>query len=198
MDESTMEWVLKMLYTAKHLYDVGRLDDLIEDMENFAGDGEKFVFDPEWGYFFHELAISMIFDRSANYYNEEDCSTTWVFWDKAMYRYYQLCKLYEAREGIVEVENPYLKKAEEAIGRAMTFGCNDYNYCWYTDISKENRCKLVWIEGAEFCHIYEVPEGLIDLKTFFQEGVRTLEAELTGGKVIQLPLPAPIPEQEAA
>lgn len=200
MDETTVEWVLEMMYTAKHVYDAGRLDELVEIMEDIAGGGKEFIFDPDEAFFIHEAAIGLIFDTTRSYYSEETGCTTWVFWDKAMYRYYQLCKEYEEKCGIIEIENPYFSEAEEAIARAMTFSSYDYDYQWRTDVSRERRCKLVWRMGEEFYHIYEVPEGLLELKSFFEEGVQRLETELRKerGKVISLPLQMPLQEQEAA
>lgn len=200
MGDYEIEWTLEMLFTAKHLYDVGKMDDLMAVLTDFT-DGGEFTFDFDMAPLLYEAAIGLIFEETRVYYNEETQQTTFVFWDTILYRYNTLCRAYEARYGIAEIENHYVKKAEKAIHSAMTFGCMDYDYTWKTGTKHPKDSKLVWIEGVEFCHIYEVPRGLIELMDFYTEGVARLEAELypAGGKVIQLPQPVKAaPRKKAA
>lgn len=191
MGDYEIEWTLELLFTTKHLYDAGKMDALMDALTDFT-DGEEFTFDFDMAPLLYEAAIGLIFEETRAYYNEKSEQTAFVFWDPIMYRYNCLCREYEVRHGIAEIENPYIKKAEKAIHSAMTFGCMDYDYTWKTGTKRPKDSKLVWIEGVEFCHIYKVPRGLIELRDFYTEGVARLEAELypAGGKIILLPTPA--------
>lgn len=201
-------WSLEMLYAAKTIYDAGLWERfsqmLAEDFGPFFD--EEFSFDPEFGPFLYGAAVCCVFETTKGYYHQEEELGITVFWDPLMYRYNKLCREYEARRGIVEIENPYIREAEEALHKAMSFSSCSYDYRYYTGTKSPKDSKLVFIEYPEFCNVWEVPAGLVELREFYMEGVKRLEAELTPkkgrktkkSKLIALPAPETARRKEAA
>lgn len=196
------DWSLEMMYAAKTIYDAGLWERfsqmLAHDYEIVVGG--DFTFDPEFGPILYGIAISSVFETTKGYYNQEEEREITVFWDPLMYRYNKLCREYEARRGIVEIENPYVEEAVQAVHKAMNFSSYSYDYRYYTGTKSPKDSKLVFIEDPEFCNAWEVPAGLVELRQFYIEGVARLEAELApkdsrkkrkGGKAKVIALPAP-------
>lgn len=204
-------WSLEMLYAAKTLYDAGlweRFSHMLT-LDFYQYEGEEFTFDPEDGFILYNIAISSVFETAKGYFNEKKETEIMVFWDPLMYRYNKLCREYEARRGIVEIENPYVREAEQALNKAMTFSSYSYEYRYYTGTKSPKDSKLVFIQDPEFCNQWEVPAGLVELREFYLEGIKRLEAELAPkkgsklrkrkkGKLIALPTPEKSWRKEAA
>ena len=203
------EWVLKMLYAAKTVYDGGlweRFADMLTHDYGVLANG-KFTFDPEWDALVYSCAIGSVFETAKSFYNQEEERETTVFWDPLMYRYNKLCREYETRRGIVEIEDPYVEEATQATHKAMTFSSYSYDYRWYTGTKSPKDSKLILITDPEFYNAWEVPAGLVELREFYEEGVRRLEAELASeektkkrrkSRLFVLPAPKEAPRKEAA
>ena len=202
------EWSIEMLYAAKTIYDAGLWERfshmLTTGFEQFWD--QPFTFHPEYGPFLYGAAVCSVFETTKGYYNQEEEREITVFWDPLMYRYNKLCREYEARRGIVEIENPYVREAEQALHKAMDFSSYSYDYRYYTGTKSPKDSKLVFLEDAEFCNAWEVPAGLVELREFYVEGVKRLEAELAPkktrkkkkAKLIALPAPETVRRKEAA
>lgn len=205
------DWALEMLYAAKTIYDAGlweRFTELLTyDFEVWVGG--SFTFDPEFAPMVYGAAVCSVFETTKGYYHEEKEQGITVFWDPLMYRYNKLCREYEARRGIVEIENPYVREAEQALQKAMSFGSYACDYRYYTGTKSPKDSKLVFIEDPEFCNAWEVPAGLVELRDFYVEGIKRLEVELAPkkglkpikrkkGKLITLPTPKETRRKEAA
>ena len=134
-------------------------------------------------------AKSLIFSFTHEEYDEDFCSSTWVFGDPCIDKFCRLCQEYEARHGLAEQKNPYRWEAELMIRDGFTFPDVDYGYdfTWYLSAKDRGRKRLLLFTGAEFYHLTSVPAGLLEIREGFESLNQRLERELDSGKILRLP-----------
>jgi hypothetical protein len=186
MDE--FRWTLEMIYIVKSFADHGKLAALTD----ITGDMR---YEPDYYYELCLNAAGAVFADTRRYYNDKNDVETCVMYDPVIYRYNLLCRAYEARNGITEAENPYVKEMESAIRAALQMGSYSYNYDWATKTDRPEGCKLVLLTRPEFETWYEVPEGLLEIYDFYVKGAAKLEKELQKNLANVIALPAPCAEE---
>ena len=190
IDEGMIEDVLQMLYVASQFYGSDRWEKFTAILNEYT-QSDDFQFDLENLSLLYSAAIDAVFETVKVYYKDETQRTTFVFWDPVMYRYNKLCREYEEKRGITEIENPYVNEMESAVHNALQLNSYSYTYLWTTDTKSPRGSKLVFIEDVEFECEWQLPGCLMELRTFYTEGVKRLEAELApkDSKLIVLPAP---------
>ena len=198
-----IEYPMQSLYIAKIFYDHGRLDQLMENL-----DDDVTISWDELGWI--EIAsVESVFADSRCYQQEgsrviadtyEPDRVTYVLRDPILTRYDDLCRKLERQTGITPVENLFARELESAINRNLQFNNYCYDYCWKDSTKDRKGAKIVLFLFEEFSTYYEVADALFTILDFCEAGIPRLEAALAEAeqkKVISLPIQA-APEQEAA
>jgi len=191
IEEYVVEYAMQILYVAKYFYDHDRLDDLLEVC------GGMDTLDPAYIWSITEAAIGAVFRESSfeahgskwvTHHEYEAARYVHILRDPLLTRYDELCREYELKNVILPIENPYVKKLESAVNRAMQLDSYCYDYRWY-DSSMRGGCRLILILDEEFTVFWQVTSALFEILDFCEEQLPKLEAELAGdnGKTILFP-----------
>lgn len=192
-----IEYPMQSLYIAKTFYDHGRLGQLLERLH----DGITLSWD-ELGEL-ERTAAECVFEdtkytwqdprrkRDGEYHSGCDI---YILRDPILTRYDQLCRAYEAKEGISKAENPFSSRLCSAVQKAMYWGDYCHDYRWVDGSEDRKGPKLVLLLYDEFDSFYVIPDSLFSILDFCAEGIPKLEAALAETiKPVQIKA-----EQEAA
>ncbi len=163
--------LLEGLYVLKALYDHGKHQETLEEYRNQEMCGDD--------YFEIALtAISRVFEKTREYYNEEADLNVYVFFDPVITEFYSLCARYEKERGIDEKDNPIRTAMENALASCLYFDSYAYDYRIYGNPEKPGGCRLVLLLCCEFYCYFEVVPGLLDAYEAYRNNVRRLKEEL--------------------
>lgn len=202
-DEENLQSAMTILHLAKLIDSCGKLPKFLE----LIGDDLELCWDNM--YLAEQCACECIFQDTKSYYHEEkrvskhewrSSRIVYVFRDPLLNRFVSLCREYEAQRGIPKVENPYIRRLEDTIHRAMQFDDYSYDYLWKSGTGDRKGPKLVLLLFEEFYSYREIPEGLREILRDCTWGIKQLERELgkQEDKIIPLPAAATPEYKEAA
>lgn len=202
-DAENLQSAMTILHLAKLIDSCGRLPKFLE----LIGDDLELCWDNM--YLAEQCACECIFQDTKSYYHEEkrvsrhewrDSRIVYVFRDPLLNRFDALCREYEAQRSIPKVENPYVRRLEDVIHRAMQFDDYSYDYLWKDGTEDRKGPKIVLFLFEEFCTYSDIPEGLRKILNACAEGIGQLERELgkQEDKIIPLPAVAAPDYKEAA
>lgn len=201
--ELDIEYPMQILYIAKIFHDHGRLEALLDELDEDAS-----LVDDQIG-FVNLAMVECIFEDTRYYsqrgkrveeYGYTQDRDTYVLRDPLLSRYDDLCRKLEMKLGITKVENQFARDLDSVIQRNMQFNSYHYDYRWVDSTEDRKGAKIVLFLFEEFGTFYDIPDGLFSILDFCQEGIPRLEAalaEASKDKVIQLPVKVE-PKKEAA
>ncbi len=206
MDYTEMvEYPMRALYIAKAFYDHGRLDALLDELD------DDISLSPDELGFIELASVECVFedtryyvqtdkrDESSRYWQNR--RNTYVMRDPLLTRYDDLCRKLEMKLGITKVENQFARDLNSGIQRSMRqISSYSYDYRWLDSTQDHKGAKFVLFLFEEFVTYYDVAVALFDILDFCVEGIPKLEAALAEAskeKVLPLPVKS-TPEKEAA
>jgi len=201
-----VEYPMRTLYIAKSFFDHGRLDALLDTLDEF--DKDISLSPDELGLI--EIAATGCIFEDTRYYTQickraeshryERGWDTYVMRDTLLTRYDSLCRELEKKLGITKIENPFARDLDSSIQRNMRMNSYCYDYRWIDSTRDRKGAKIVLFLFEEFAVYYDIPDSLFSILDFCKEGIPKLEAALAEAseeKVIPLPIKS-APEKEAA
>ncbi len=204
MDYSELvEYPMQTLYIAKSFFDHGRLDNLLDELD------EDISLSPDELGLIEVAAVGCIFEDTRYYsqigkrtdsYGCKQDRDTYVMRDPLLTRYDNLCRELEKKLGITKVENQFARDLDSNIQRSMRMNSYCYDYRWMDSTQDRKGAKIVLFLFEEFAVYYDIPNSLFSILDFCKEGIPKLEAalaEASKDKVIPLPVKSE-PEKEAA
>lgn len=202
-----VEFPMQSLYIAKSFYDHGRLELLLDALNDGPENGISLAED-QLGLI--EMAAAQSAFEDSRYYEHYGCKPgkenymqqreVYVLRDPLLTRYDDLCRKLELKLGITNVENQFARNLESAIQHSLQLSSYNYDYRWINGTRDRKGAKIVLFLFEEFAAYYDIPDSLFSILDFCAEGIPKLEAalaEATGGKVIRLPI-EPTSAKEAA
>lgn len=116
-----------------------------------------------------------------------------------MQRYYDLCREYGRKRRIAFKKNCFVKEAEDFVADEMN-GINSYCIDWMLFTPKKETEKrwtcLAVFTSPEFYQPVQLVESVYNIRSFYEEGVKRLEEELSGQAEKITRLPAALPQAE--
>lgn len=134
-------------------------------------------------------------------YGSMDAWDTYVqkFQFDGMQRYYDLCRKYGRKHRIAFINNRFVKEAADFVADEMN-GINSYCIDWMLFTPKKETEKrwscLTVFTSPEFYQPVQLVESVYNIRSFYEEGVKRLEEELSGQTPKITQLPAALPEAE--
>lgn len=130
--------------------------------------------------------IWLAFRETRGHYNEDIELDTWILMDPLVDRFCWLCRRYEQEKQISEEDDPYCRELAEAVRCAFSFNSYSYGYDWKLSAQDRGRKRLLFFAGAEFYDLPGMALGALELREFFQDANRRLEAELGLNKLVPI------------
>ena len=177
------EWLWETLYALKKLYDHGIAEGIFTMYEGNKLSGDD-IGDISM------RAIYEVFEETRACWNERTDEDIYVFFDSAFNEFYQLCGAYEERMGLSRDRNPHRTEIERAISTGLRFNDYSYDYYVYDGSQRDGACKIVLKTYPEFCSMYEVAGGLLEVYDAYVSHIKRLKKELgmeEEAKIIALP-----------
>ncbi|MBQ9648390.1 MAG: hypothetical protein IJV43_08535 [Oscillospiraceae bacterium] len=177
------EWLLETLYALKKLYDHGKADELLAEYEDEKLSGEDIGDISMRG-------VCEVFENTRSYWDEWSGEDIYVFFDPIFNEFYGLCDAYEERIGVSRDRNPHRKEIERAIEVGLHFNDYSYGYHVYDGSQRDGSCKIILKLYPEFCSMYEVAGGLLEVYDAYASHIKRLKKELgmeEETKIIALP-----------
>ena len=202
MDEYTLNGAMTVLYLAKLMEEHGRLEKFYEvvgcDDLSLDYDGQYLAELAACESIFADTRTTLQEGKQLNPFEYEPDREVYVLRDPLLTRFDALCREYEARNGVPETGNPYVRELEDAVHHALAL--NDYSYDYLlVDGTKDRKGpKLLLFLFEEFCAIGEVPDALCAILDFCKDGIARIECELSREPSKIISLPAPLPEYKEA
>ena len=165
------EWLLETLYALKKLYDHGKADDLLADYEDSKLNGDD-IGDISM------RAIYEVFEETRDYWDERSDEDVYVFFDPIFNEFYRLCGAYEEKTGIPRERNPHRAEIKRAIRTGLHFNDYSYNYYAFDGSQRDGSCKIVLKLYPDFCTMYEVAGGLLEIYDAYASHIERLKKEL--------------------
>ena len=130
-------------------------------------------------------------------YIENDFVESWdayvqKFQFQDMQKYYDLCREYGKKNRFAFKNNRFVKEAADFVNDEMN-GINSYCINWMLFTPKKETKKrwtcLAVFTSSEFYQPVQLVESLYNIRSFYKEGVKRLEEELSSqtGKITRLP-----------
>ena len=188
------DWLWEGLYTMKRLYNHGKVSALLSEYGACTLDGDLIGG-------IAMSAIYEVFEKTLDYWDDRCDQDIYVFFDPILSEFYRLCCEYEKRQGIAPSQNPHKEDIRRAIRSGLNFDDYSYDYWYYEGSQRDGKSKIILKLYPDFCHIYEVAGGLLDVYDAFAKHVEILREELgitDGQKIIELPPVEEKEEKEAA
>ena len=202
MDDYTLNGAMTVLYLAKLMEEHGRLEKFYEvigcDDLSLDYDGQYLAELAACESIFADTRTMLQEGKHLRPFEYEPDREVYVLRDPLLTRFDALCREYEARKGVPQTEDPYVRKLEAAIHHALAL--NDYSYDYLlVDGTKDRKGpKLLLFLFEEFCAIGEVPDALCAILDFCKDGIARIERELSREPSKIISLPAPLPEYKEA
>lgn len=127
--------------------------------------------------------IWLAFRETRGHYNEDIELDTWILMDPLVDRFCWLCRRYEQKKQISEEDDLYRRELAEAVRCAFSFNSYSYGYDWKLSEQDRGRKRLLFFAGPEFYDLPGMALGALELREFFQDADRRLEAELELNKL---------------
>lgn len=142
-----------------------------------------------------ETAYEALNDAAA--YTEDGSVEAWdtyvqKFRFDSMPEYYDLCREYGKKNRIAFKNNRFVKEALDFVNDEMN-GINSYCIDWMLFTPKKETNKrwtcLAVFTSPEFTQPVQLVESIYNIRSFYEEGVKRLEEELSSqtGKITRLP-----------
>lgn len=189
------DWLWEGLYTMKKLYDHGRADGLMEEYRNCVLDGD-YIGDIAMSALEHTFA-----DTRMYWYTKREEVDVYVCFDPIIDEFYSLCRKYEEKNAVPPGGNPHRSAMDRAIRSGFYFNDYSYTYRVYDGTPKKGRARLVLILYPDFCSLYEVSGGMLEIYDAYCDHVKTMKKEfgiVEEQKIVMLPAAAQDEKKEAA
>lgn len=165
------EWLLETLYALKKLYDHGKTDELLADYEDEKLSGDDIGDISMRG-------VCEVFENTRSYWDEWSGEDVYVFFDPIFDEFNRLCSAYEEKTGISRNRNPHRIEIKRAIRTGLNFNDYSYEYYVYDGSQRDGACKIVLKIYPEFCSMYEVAGGLLEVYDAYASHIKRLKKEL--------------------
>lgn len=165
------EWLLETLYALKKLYDHGKADELLAEYEDEKLSGEDIGDISMRG-------VCEVFENTRSYWDEWSGEDVYVFFDPIFDEFNRLCSAYEEKAGIARDQNPHRIEIKRAIRTGLNFNDYSYEYHVYDGSQRDGSCKIILKLYPEFCALYEVAGGLLEVYDAYASHIRRLKKEL--------------------
>ena len=165
------DWLWETLYTLKLLYDHGKIEGVHAEYSNHVLDGDDDT----------DIAMNAIYEvfaETKEHWNEEYEQDIYVFFDPIFDEFQRLCAIYEKEKAIPAKQNPHREEICNAIRSGMLFYDYSYEYMYYDGTQKDGKAKLILKLYPEFCHMYEIVGGLLEVYDAFESHVKAIKDEL--------------------
>lgn len=145
--------------------------------------------------FYYDIATEALWSCCEDVYmdcNEEACITHYYFSDPCMMEYYRLCREYSRRRGLKLKDNPYMNNAKQYVREQLN---GDWNSCYILHTKVNHRCAsgIHFMYDENFTGEVALLSRLLNVFSFYQEGVEKLKAELAMPTALTVIYPTVIP-----
>lgn len=167
------DWLWECLYAIKQLYDHGKADELLDEWKDNRLDSDDIG----------EISMRGLycaFEETVDDWQSWDGTDIYVYFDPVLDEFYRLCLEYEQTYGLTKESNPFRQTIGRAISSALNFDDYSYEYIVYDGSQRDGRCKIVLKLFPDFCHLYEVTGGLLELYDAYCSQTKRIKQELSG------------------